>query len=338
MDRQLHIVCHAAVIKCVSDSPLVLEHLEFDFAAYAYRHSDLPPTHEIEVRIESAKIDSTGWVRIFRSTNYTWWFRGPKRRVQYSDGSLITYNHSENSALVQSLDPNWAALRTYFLLCSMIGEHEEKRGWYRFHAMALARDGEGYMFVGPKSGGKSTLAAACLGENGIQLISDDTPFINRKLKLKDNLARFSLKGLEPPRWSSPPAVRQGFSSDGTSRTYTRIDRSSKLATRGIVPLRQVYILKKSRAAKVSASSSLTTLRALALNLIVGWGIPQLAEFYLRFGPRDIFRLLKALTGRTLVSFALIRQVHFYDFFLDPKGEVNSGALLIHLQGSNQESR
>jgi hypothetical protein len=81
--------------------------------------------------------------------------------------------------VVQGEDEHLVHEAVYHFLLSRIGEHLEARGLTRLHALALT-GGQGAVAVMlPSGGGKSTLALRALREDGVKLLSEDSPLIDR---------------------------------------------------------------------------------------------------------------------------------------------------------------
>jgi hypothetical protein len=97
---------------------------------------------------------------------------GAALRVTRETGSSYGQLVCEDEALSQEIG--------YLYLQSEIGRFLDAQGLHRVHALGLGLpDGTSALVLLPSGGGKSTLAAEALQSPGVQLLSDDTPLVDR---------------------------------------------------------------------------------------------------------------------------------------------------------------
>jgi hypothetical protein len=107
---------------------------------------------------------------------------GDRYCYEYGNAAVLLLVRSENASFAQliSSDEDLSQELGYLFLQSEVGRFLDAQGLHRVHALGLALpDGRSALVHLPSGGGKSTLAVEALKKEGIRLLSDDTPLLDR---------------------------------------------------------------------------------------------------------------------------------------------------------------
>ncbi len=100
--------------------------------------------------------------------------------IDYLGEAVSVYDRSAQCLHVQGLGVDLVHEAVYLFVLSRVGEHLERIGRPRLHALGLAGRQGGVAVMLPSGGGKSTLALRALATDGVKLLSEDSPLIDRR--------------------------------------------------------------------------------------------------------------------------------------------------------------
>lgn len=280
---------HGLRVGVGGDWPEVIENLRLDFAWFVRAADGLPLDVSVEVEQRRPDLDRFGEIPAS--------FVTPRNVVYEQDGlAIVDYFGKAVSVLhrasghlqVQGEDEHLVHEAAYHFLLSRIGEHLESRGLTRLHALALVgRQGPVAVML-PSGGGKSTLALRALREDGVRLLSEDSPLLDRRGRLHPFPLRIGINATDADRL---PA--------GSVRRLERMEFHPKLAIDLEVfadriepapaPLRHLVIGRRAlgRDARLERVRRPAAVGALLREAVVGVGIYQGMEFILQKGMRDV---------------------------------------------------
>src|SRR3989442_175715 len=163
------------------DWPEVLEELELDFGWFPRvddgRRADL----EIDVQRRPPDYDAFGELAATYVTPRNVVYRhGGRRVVDYFGRALSVLDRSGTRLLIQGEETHLVHEAAYHFLLSRVGEHLDVHGLPRIHALGLAGGQGGVAVMLPSGGGKTTLALRALREDGVRLLSEDTPLLDAR--------------------------------------------------------------------------------------------------------------------------------------------------------------
>ena len=176
----------------------------------------------------------------------------------------------------------------YLYLISQIGRYLDGRGIHRIHALGVTIEGRAVLVLLPMGGGKSTLALELLKSPDVRLLSDDSPFIDRK----GILHAFPLRvGLLPGSENTiPPEHRRVIDrmefgpKHLVNFSYFR-DRVQASARPGLVLIGARTL---SPTCSIEEINGFAALKACVVNSVVGMGLFQGLEFLLKSTPWGFF--------------------------------------------------
>lgn len=255
--------------------------------------------------------------------------KGPAgtRTVWYPEGAVCRYDYRLKSGRITGGDHDLLWELSYLLILSRAGEELEKAGLHRLHAAGFLLNGRGVLMSGPPAAGKSTLLLELLKDQACSLISDDTPLADHQGGLSAFPLRFGLAAGSPHL----PALAAG-ARPFRRRHYPPKHLVSPLAAGAVIspPAGAAYYFRLARnGTKVPSIKPLSAFGAAAelfKVLVLGYGVPQMAEYFLRPDIKDIAAKAGMTFSRLAAAFGLWRRCEFYELELSEDTPLNAARL------------
>jgi hypothetical protein len=180
--------------------------------------------------------------------------------VDYFGKAVSVLDRNRGHLTVQGEDEHLVHEAAYLYLLSRFGEHLESKGLTRLHALALAGPSGAMAVLLPSGGGKSTLALRALQVDGVRILSEDSPLLDRRGRLHPFPLRIGINAIDADR-IEPSAQR----------------------------LRHVVIGRRTlgREARLERLPRAAAIGTLMREAVLGVGIYQGLEFILQRGLRDV---------------------------------------------------
>jgi hypothetical protein len=263
---------------------------------------------------------------------------GGKLFYEYA-GAVLKVNRSANSSFGElvSEDPALAQEIGYLFLQSEIGRFLDEQGLHRVHALGLALpNGSSALVLLPSGGGKSTLALQALQRGGCQLLSDDSPLVDRFGNVHPYPLRLSFR----PDANLPESWRE------KSTVFERRKHGEKLLVptsalpshslpRPEEKFRPGYLVVARRHGNrkephLERMPKWRSSGPLLRDLVVGLGIPQVAELLLTKGARSLPGLAPTAASRMAAATAFLLRSKSLRLELSRDIEANARFLLDRL--------
>ncbi|MGZ6371573.1 MAG: hypothetical protein ACXWPM_12525, partial [Bdellovibrionota bacterium] len=208
---------------------------------------------------------------------YGW---GALRCCDYGEGDWVCAENGpkERRFTVYSTDPERMYELAYLALLSSAGESLDRRGLHRVHALGVEASGRAGLLLLPSGGGKSSIAALLAQDPAVKIFSDESPLVDRQGRLHPFPVRLALL----------PEVARALELNPEARLFRRkiyaakqlfpIARSQTAAS---APVSFVLIGVPGISPSVASVSKWRIFRALFLNAVVGLGLAQMSEHFLR---------------------------------------------------------
>ena len=252
---------------------------------------------------------------------------GRTRYIDYHGRALGIQDETTGDMKLYSRDPNLLYEASYLYLIGQIGEYLDKRGLHRIHALAVKVNGQAVLVLLPMGGGKSTLGINLLKHPEVQLLSDDSPFIDRKGRVLAYPLRLGLLPgyeFEIPAEHRRVIQRMEFGPKHLVNYSYFKDRVSDSAEPGLVMIGARTFAPGCRIETVTLSVGL---QACISNCVVGMGLFHGLEFVLQASGWEILKKSGLGMSRLRNCWHLLRRSRICRIHLGPDPETNAHAIV-----------
>ncbi|MFH1850431.1 MAG: hypothetical protein ABH879_09725 [archaeon] len=300
-----------------SDNRGIIDSMEFHFRYFV---ADEAADHEITIRIFHEKIDYSVLPYAEASSHAPHSFSYDLRQyriVDYFGRALAIYNYDTDTGAIFFADSEFEDETTYLLVMSRVGEFLDRKKIHRIHALGVSCKGSGVVCVLPQGGGKTTLALDLLKERDIQLLSEDTPLINKKLKLLPFPIRMGIRMEDVKRSGIGTGhlkeFRRAYHPDKyvLDLTASREKISRPCSARVLIVGKRV-LGDKSIIVPVNKAR---LFMPLLKTVVFGLGLPQVVEYFLRGNPVCVMKNIRIASLRLMLAVKLLLRCDTYIFFL-----------------------
>lgn len=257
---------------------------------------------------------------------------GGVRWVDYQGRGLGRWRVAEEMAELWSEDFDLLYEITYLVILSRLGELHDTRGLHRVHALGLAVGGQGILCLLPSGGGKTTLGLGAMGVPGVQLLSDDHPLLDTRGWLRAFPNRIGMVGPAPAE-IDPHFVRHFSRRSHGDKTLIDVGAFGERVG-GEFPLKVILLGQR----KLAGSPSITplprrgVLPELFRSVVVGVGLPQVVEYFLRFDVADYVQKARLVGSRTQACVRGVAQSQVLRFSLSRDRTQNLAVFREFLRG------
>lgn len=320
---------YGARLRLTSESGEIIEELRRDFAFFLAPPAARQPLLHLDLKLGPSP-RATAWPITLWTRGYRVVDRWPRRWVRYRDGAMaeIDATLGRGTIWADSLD----RLHELGYLCALsrAGEELDSRGLHRVHALGFSWGGQGGLLLLSSGGGKTTLALELSRLPGFSVLSDDTPLLTSDLTLRAFPLRLAFRS---------DADLSGIPAEAL-RPFRRLDYGDKSLLDAeflgrppkSVPLRWLLLGRRGQGPSFERAGKGETLISLGLNLVVGWGVPQMAEFRLR--PLAFRMLARAATSRARLSLRALEARQAHRFVLGGEPRLAAEALRCFVGGTS----
>jgi len=252
---------------------------------------------------------------------------GTRRYIDYHGRALGIQEEETGNLKLYSRDPDMLYEATYLYVLSQIGQHLDRRGLHRIHALGVVVKNRAVLLPLPMGGGKSTLGLHLLKHPEVQILSDDSPFIDRQGRLLAFPLRLGL--LPGAEHHIPPEHRRSIMrmefgrKDLVNYSYFQ-DRVAASAEPGLVLVGSRTLSKDCRVEEVG---KLAGLRACIENCVLGVGLYQGLEFILHSSGWELLTKSGLVMSRLRNCSQLLRRSRVYRVHLGRDPELNARTVL-----------
>ncbi|MFA5146530.1 MAG: hypothetical protein WC515_04060 [Candidatus Omnitrophota bacterium] len=300
---------HGVKVAIRADADRVAGDLKRDFAYFIT--GECPPDISVEILFRPPPYETVPRVRASRylPTSIVYDVKG-KRYVDYRNRALTVYDHAGQRAQIYSADNDLLHEISYLLVLSRVGELLDRRGMHRIHGLALSVSGKAVLCLLPMGGGKTTLALELLKQDGIKLLSDEIILVDRSGAVLPFPMRLGIDKEDAP--VLPPELLREFPRQryGTKILLDIDHISGKVGSAGAPWLILIGERVFSDETKVEPMGRMSAFRFLFRDGVIGLGLPQVVEYFLRNGIRDLGKV-PILFSRTLASLKLLCRSKVY---------------------------
>lgn len=255
---------------------------------------------------------------------------GQKQYIDYF-GKALTIWDSENKEMeIYSEDQDRLFELCYLAVHSLIGQELDLSGLCRIHAVGVSVGKTNAVVMLPSKGGKSTLLTHLLENPEIEIISDDIPLVSlrgevyafpTKLSLDEKPSSGLLSTLKwhkfsrtyyPPKWVASLSSLKDRISPHPEDNKTLLILGHRLSSGNSL---------------LSPVPKWKMIMPLFEHMIIGLGLPQILEYFLKFHFTDIFKLIVHGIFRSIAAFQLLIKSKCFYFYMGPDKTYNAQYLL-----------
>jgi len=317
---------YGLVITVESADGGVLEDLVRDFSYFSVDRGEAAMV--IEILREAGPRDQLPRLEATLQTPRNTVFRsGDLAYIDYFGRALAISEEGGRRFRVYCTDRDLAHEVTYLTMLSRIGRHLDDRALCRVHALGLEAGGKAALVLLPMAGGKTTMALRLLREEGVRLVSEDSPLISSSGEVLPFPLRIGVR-----LGGEPPGVPERF-----TRTVERMDFGPKtlidircFSDRLANPCPPGAILLGERwlagPSSIEPASRGAAIKPFLKNCVVGLGLYQGMEFVLERSGWEILGKLGLALSRLRSSLAVIRRSRVYRFTMGPNIEQSASVL------------
>ena len=307
--------------------PEVVAALVLDFAWFRAAPV-FGPQLSIRVQPGEPSFDALPAVRAsFTTTRNVVYQSDDRTIVDYFGRALVVFDRARGEVSVQGDQQYLVHEAIYLLMLNRVGEHLDAAGLMRLHALALAGRQGGVVVLLPAGGGKSTLALRALREDGVRLVSDDTPLLDRDSRLHAFPLRLGVN--EVVAAQLPPSdVRRIERFEFPAKHALALEAFAQRIATEPSPLSHIVIGRRSLGtqARLTAIPRRRAVTPLFRDGVVGLGIAQMAEYVLQRGWWDVLAKGTVAGRRAAICASALSQARTWELELGRDGERNWVAL------------
>ena len=213
--QELFLRFYRNTFKIISDFPYLMKNIENDFLHFKSPSKVSSPDFVITAIINKMQDifppKGRPWIK---TREYTCYERNREKKIFYRWGDIIILNNREKFALVYSRNLTQLHETVYTLLLAVTGEHLEKQGYYRIHALGFSKNHKGGLVISALGGGKTTLALELMNRGDFKILSEDTParilaptsIVSGLSVLSRRVTQGTLR-MQASSWTPPESVR-----------------------------------------------------------------------------------------------------------------------------------
>jgi hypothetical protein len=252
---------------------------------------------------------------------------GDRRILDFGGRGLGIYEAKKRRFTMTSEASDLVYEAGYLFLLSQIGQAADERGMSRVHAMAMSYRGKALLAMLPMGGGKSTLAAALLKHQELRILSDDSPFLDRRGRVHAFPLRLGLlKGREHEIPTEQVRVidRMEFGPKYLVNYSYFAARVDATAEPGMLLIGRRTLSTRGRLEKVSYG---TAMSSMVPHSIIGLGLFQGLEYLLERSTGELIGKLGVALSRARNAHQLVRRSHNYVLHMGRDVEQNAALIL-----------
>jgi hypothetical protein len=306
--EELLLNIYGNTLSVVSNTPELIHNISRDFH-YFRAHSIASPDFVIKsYQMSPLSLRTPRGLPWIKTKDFSCYEKRGIKKVFYEWGGVVILDYKRDIANVFSESLNRLYELVYTLLLSVIGEFIEKKGYHRIHALGVSRNGKGGLIIAPLGGGKTTLALKLLQRDEFKLVSEDTPLIDKHFFLHPFPLRL---GVRPGTYLKIPAkyLRQFKRSKYGSKILIDIDFFKEKIERGKIPLSWILVARlpqnQRKGCSIAKMSRVSFSWVLLKYLVVGKGVAQVKEFFIKKTLRDFYSKLITVRKRLLLSIRMV---------------------------------
>ena len=318
---QVFLDVYGLVVSCRTASPDLIDDLARPFR-YFIRENATPI---INVVVQQQRVPYDTFPALDAS------FLTPRNVVYEGENQKIIDYFGKGAVVVQGNEytiygdsANFLCEAFYLLMLSLLGQHCDKKGYLRIHALSVSYKERALIMMLPQGGGKSTMAFRLMKEPEFRYISDDDPIIDdqgRVMPFPRPLGTLDQKRLATiPEQFVYAVDRMEFG----IKYYIDCDYWGNRIEQRYLSDVVLFVGKRvlNRKPSIKPISKFSALKTLFRDAVVGVGLYQGLEFILNHSSWDALTKIPVLMKRLMLAIKLARHAETFEFTLTNDPSIN----------------
>lgn len=255
---------------------------------------------------------------------------GTRQYVDYFGEALTIWDSTEKTVKIYTENTTRLYELAFLAVHSILGQDLDKDGMCRLHAVAISINNVNGIVMLPSKGGKSTLLKNLIDNPEVKIISDDMPLCDTNGRIYPFPSKMSLN--DRPE-SGPLATlewhefkRHHYPTKFTASLSQMKDRINEHPEDNKNLLVVGFRLSSGQSI-LSEVPKWKMVMPLMEHMIMGFGLPQILEMFLKFNFTDFFKLGHHAIIRSICAFNLARKAKCYYFYMGPDKSYNAQLIL-----------
>jgi hypothetical protein len=247
--------------------------------------------------------------------------------IDYFGRALMMYWTKEARCRIFCLDRDLAHEIAFLTILSQVGQHLDRLGLHRVHALGVEAGGQAVLILLPMAGGKTTLALKLLSLEGIRLLSEDSPVLSRNGLVLPFPLRMGVRVGNEPSGIPTKYLRTVKRMEFGPKTLIDIEYfKDKIA--GPCPIGAILLGERWLAGKPSIlpERRQQAINAFIKNTVVGLGLYQGIEFVLERSGWEVLGKVGVAFSRLRTSLRAIERSQVFRFRMGPNVEESADIL------------
>lgn len=333
MQRSLKLNFYSIGVVIVSPSVELISKLKVDFNYFEVDEL-IGTTHIFSLEIVKDEYQDKipkNHIVTKQTENSLYYDVGDVRYNDYYGKALSIMDYQNEAAKIYYNDDDFIHELVYLIVLSRTGKMLDRKGLHKIHACGVHKDGKNILFMMPSKGGKTTLFCELIGDERIDIISDDTPLINQKgeilpfaLRVGSDSKDFLLKKF--PYLDEEDLTL--FKRENYSKKYllglTKLKNKIQTGKKTILVQGFRSSFDKPRVKKIG---SFRMLKHTLEHMVVGIGLPMVVEYFLRNTFKDHFVNLTIFASRLKAAINLVFFSENYELYCSQDIAANKEKIL-----------
>jgi hypothetical protein len=243
-------------------------------------------------------------------------------------GNTISVLTGRASAHITGEDPRVARRAGFDFALAQISAHLDGRGMPRLHGLGLTGKAGGVVVMLPSGGGKTTLALRALREDGVRLLSEGSPVIDRQGLLHPLPFPLWVRDMAPEAAALPLEHVRRVDGELSDPRILELSAFADRVETEARPLVHIVLGRRSLGERslLEPLPRRAAIPTLVRDSVVGFGFFQGAEFLLRHGLRDLRHHIGPMSTRARACRAGLRHAQVWQLTLGRDRDGNWRAL------------
>ena len=276
-----------------------------------------------------------GKMPLFKTNNNIVYHVDGRRLVDHHGLALTIYDLAEDRGTIYAQSSRQLHQVAYLLILSRAGEHLDRRGLHRLHALAFTVSDQAIVCLADSGAGKTSLGLQLMRSPAVSWLADEIPLVDGKARIHPMPMPPRLDESAPIPWPAPPVTVH-------TAPRTKLPKKIAIDLDRIEPriaqptdARALFHLRRSNseAPSIRPIGKWTAFRRLFRNAVRGVDLPQTKAYYFRLQPLAVIGQAWLYARRAWCMMRLARRLPSFEFVMTSDLDANSNAFTQELRRS-----